>query len=122
MRTEKEKMLAGELYVADCPRLAVDSARASEWMDRYNAKLTMPAEERHSMLRELLASVGEGAFIRPPFHCDYGMNITLGSGVFRKRRLRPTGVQLDGLKFQGSNSSIRFAGCPAAIASSVALR
>lgn len=82
MRTEKEKMLAGELYVADCPRLAVDSARASEWMDRYNAKLTMPAEERHSMLRELLASVGEGAFIRPPFHCDYGMNITLGSGVF----------------------------------------
>ena len=39
-----------------------------------------------------------------------------------KRRLRPTGVQLDGLKFQGSNSSIRFAGCPAAIASSVALR
>lgn len=82
MRTEKEKMLAGELYVADCPMLAADSARASEWMDRYNAKLTMPAEERHSMLRELLASVGEGAFIRPPFHCDYGMNITLGSGVF----------------------------------------
>ncbi|SFU21234.1 hypothetical protein SAMN05216236_1595 [Sedimentitalea nanhaiensis] len=42
--------------------------------------------------------------------------------TYCKRRLRPTGVQLDGLKFQGSNSSIRFAGCPAAIASSVALR
>lgn len=82
MRTEKEKMLAGELYVADCPELAADNARANEWMNRYNTSLTMPVEERHSMLRELFASVGDGAFIRPPFHCDYGMNITLGSGVF----------------------------------------
>ncbi len=34
------------------------------------------------LLRELLASVGEGAYIRPPFHCDYGYNISLGAGVF----------------------------------------
>jgi maltose O-acetyltransferase len=51
-------------------------------MDRYNARLAIPPAERHAMLRELFASVGEGAFIRPPFHCDYGSNISLGSGVF----------------------------------------
>ena len=82
MRSEKEKMLAGELYVADCPELAADNARATAWLDRYNAKHSMPVDERHAMLRELFASVGEGAFIRLPFHCDYGYNISLGAGVF----------------------------------------
>ena len=82
MRSEKQKMLAGELYVADCPELAADNARASAWTDRFNAKIAMPAEERHAMLRELFASVGEGAFIRPPFHCDYGTNIKMGRNVY----------------------------------------
>jgi maltose O-acetyltransferase len=82
MRGEKAKMLAGELYVADCPELAADNARANAWMDRFNARLAMPAEERQAMLRELFASVGDGAFVRPPFHCDYGYNISLGAGAF----------------------------------------
>jgi maltose O-acetyltransferase len=34
------------------------------------------------LLLERLAAVGEGAVIRPPFHCDYGVNIILGAGVF----------------------------------------
>ena len=34
------------------------------------------------MLRELFARVGDKSFVRPPFHCDYGCNITLGKGVF----------------------------------------
>ena len=42
--------------------------------------------------------------------------------VQRKRRLRVTGSQVDGLKFHGRSSSIRFCGCPAAIASNVAFR
>ncbi len=82
MRSEKAKMLAGELYVADCPELAADNARANAWMDRFNARLSMPPGERQAMLRELFASVGEGAFVRPPFHCDYGYNISLGRGAF----------------------------------------
>jgi maltose O-acetyltransferase len=82
MQSEKAKMLAGELYVADCPELAADNARANAWMDRFNARLSMPPEARHAMLRELFASVGDGAFVRPPFHCDYGYNISLGRGAF----------------------------------------
>lgn len=81
-RTEKEKMLAGELYVAEGPELAADNRRASEWMERYNAsRLDTPAERR-ALLAELMAEVGEGVNIRPPFHCDYGYNIRLGRGVF----------------------------------------
>jgi maltose O-acetyltransferase len=82
MRTEKDKMLAGELYRADCPELVADHRRASAWMDRYNASLASSPEERRRLLYELFAAVGEGATIRPPFHCDYGYNIRLGAGVF----------------------------------------
>lgn len=81
-RSEKQKMLAGELYTADCPELAADNARASAWIDRYNASLAASANERHAMLKELFASVGENTVVRPPFYCDYGYNISLGRGVF----------------------------------------
>lgn len=82
MRTEKEKMLAGELYNANVPEIQADQRAAAEWMDRYNSRLAMPAEERRALLVERFASVGEGSVIRPPFHCDYGYNIRLGRGVF----------------------------------------
>ncbi|HEX2534437.1 MAG TPA: sugar O-acetyltransferase [Chitinophagaceae bacterium] len=82
MRTEKEKMLAGELYRADGPELVADQEKAARWMQRYNASLTLSPEERQSLLEEGLGSVGAGVTIRPPFHCDYGYNIHIGSGVF----------------------------------------
>jgi maltose O-acetyltransferase len=49
---------------------------------RYNASLALPSAERRALLRELLPHVGEGAAIRPPFHCDYGYNVRLGTEVF----------------------------------------
>jgi maltose O-acetyltransferase len=82
MRSEKDKMLAGELYDASDAELQADAAAASAWMARYNATLTMPAEERHALLVERFGAVGPGCVIRPPFHCDYGFNISLGAGVF----------------------------------------
>ena len=82
MATEKQKMPAGELYVATGEELAADARRAAEWMDRYNASLVRTQRDHAAMLRELFAQVGEGAYIRPPFHCDYGFNISLGRGVF----------------------------------------
>jgi len=81
-RTEKEKMLAGELYDASAAEIQADQAQTQRWLARYNATTAMPASERHALLRERFASVGEGAVIRPPFHCDYGFNIRIGAGVF----------------------------------------
>jgi maltose O-acetyltransferase len=80
--SEKAKMLAGELYVADDPELAADNLCISAWMDRYNASHTRPQAERQAMLAEALGRVGEGVNIRPPFYCDYGYNISLGDRVF----------------------------------------
>jgi maltose O-acetyltransferase len=82
MRSEKDKMLAGELYRAGDPELQALAWRAKRWMAEYNAMSVAPTAERHAKLAEIMAEVGEGAVIRPPFHCDYGMNIRLGAGVF----------------------------------------
>ena len=81
-RSQKQKMLAGELYVADDPELVADNRRISDWLDRYNATHTRTQAERQALLEEVFASVGAGCNIRPPFYCDYGYNISLGRGVF----------------------------------------
>ncbi len=82
MRSETEKMRAGELYDASAPELRAAAAATQRWLARYNAALAASAEARRRLLRERLAAVGEGAVIRPPFYCDYGSNIRLGAGVF----------------------------------------
>ena len=80
--TEKQKMLAGELYRPGDPEIQADLAATKEWLVRYNAALAASSMERRALLAERLASVGEGAVIRPTFHCDYGFNIHLGADVF----------------------------------------
>lgn len=82
MRSEKDKMLAGEPYLASDPELVAERERASIWMDRFNARIAGPDAEKLAMLRELLAEVGDGSFVRPPFFCDYGINITMGARVY----------------------------------------
>jgi maltose O-acetyltransferase len=81
-RSAKQKMLAGELYHANDPEIQRDQAASRAWVVRYNAALGASDAERHTLLRERLAEVGEGSVIRPPFHCDYGYNISLEAGVF----------------------------------------
>jgi maltose O-acetyltransferase len=76
-RTEKDKMLAGELYNADAPELQAEMAITYAWLARYNAAPGALASDLRELLLERLATVGEGAMIRPPFHCDYGF----GPGV-----------------------------------------
>ena len=75
-------MLAGELYDAGDAEIQSAQAATKRWMVRYNAAADQSASDRRELLRERLAIVGDGAVIRPPFHCDYGFNIRLGAGVF----------------------------------------
>lgn len=82
MATEKEKMLAGELYRPNDPEILADLAAAQSWLARYNAALGRSTDEQHALLRERFGAVGSGCVIRPPFFCDYGFNIRLGVNVF----------------------------------------
>lgn len=82
MPTEKQKMLAGELYDPADAEIQADAAANRAWIARYNAALDASPETRRVLLREHLGSVGDGAVIRPPFFCDCGYNIAIGANVF----------------------------------------
>lgn len=81
--TAKERLKAGLWYDANFDEeLLKERIRANSLVFKFNS--TDPAEEdkRQSILRELLGSMGEGACILEPFHCDYGYNIKIGDGTF----------------------------------------
>jgi maltose O-acetyltransferase len=81
-RSEKEKMLAGELYLANDPELAAERRRAQRLVEQFNASLADDPSARMALLRELLGAVGDRSEIQPRFSCDYGYNIHLGRNCF----------------------------------------
>jgi maltose O-acetyltransferase len=81
MPTEREKMLAGQLYVAADPELVAARERARRIVQRYNALDPASLSSRRELLAQLLHSIGAGTVVEPPFYCDYGSQITLGDGV-----------------------------------------
>lgn len=81
-KSEKQKMLAGELYLPNDPELASNSKRASRLLRQYNSTTEEQPEQRSQILQELFAKVGEKIQIVPPFHCDYGSNIYAGNNLY----------------------------------------
>jgi maltose O-acetyltransferase len=82
VRTAKELMRAGELYRGDDPELNREIDERQAKVAALNAIPYERSEERAAALAELLAEIGEGTFIRPPFYCDYGDGIRLGARTF----------------------------------------
>jgi maltose O-acetyltransferase len=78
----KERMLRGELYIADDPDIQADAARGHALMERYNATRAEEQDLRDRLLRELLGEVGEDVVVRPPLWVDYGTNISIGARTF----------------------------------------
>ena len=82
MKTEKEKMLAGELYDALDAQLSEDRLKARLLIKELNDSREDQTTERLRLLKELIPNAGEGLWLQPPFYCDYGYNIKLGEKVF----------------------------------------
>lgn len=82
MASQKERMLAGEFYLADDPEIVADAQRAARLMERFNATGVGEPEQRRRALTELLGTIGDGVGIRPPFYCDLGYHISIGDGTF----------------------------------------
>ena len=82
MRTEREKMLAGEWYDPLDAELTAARERTGELLWQLNQTKESDVEPRRLICRELFAAGGETAGVRPPFFCDYGSNVRLGRGVF----------------------------------------
>ena len=82
MTTERDKMIAGELYDARDPELVALRRRARDLCRELNATADADQERRRAILVDLLGGGGESVWLEPPFHCDYGANIRLGERVF----------------------------------------
>ena len=82
MKTEREKMIAGEFYNASDPELVQASRRAHLLCQRLNATTEEEIAARRDIFQELFATGGDSVWCEPPFYCDYGDNISIGAGVF----------------------------------------
>jgi maltose O-acetyltransferase len=80
--TERQKMLAGELYDPFDAELVAARARARDLCQALNATRDAEDLERRRICRELFGRGGESVWMQPPFFCDYGTNIELGARVF----------------------------------------
>ena len=81
-RSQRERMLAGDLYLGSDTELAEENRRARRLLEAYNGSSADDARARRDILTELLATFGDGSTIRPPFHCDYGYQIRIGARTF----------------------------------------
>ncbi|MEU3098106.1 sugar O-acetyltransferase [Streptomyces sp. NPDC006967] len=81
-RTNLERMLAGDLYIAGDPEIARRQRQAMRLTARYQAAYLEDPAGARPILAELLASAGEDVDVRPPLYVDYGSNISIGARTF----------------------------------------
>lgn len=77
--TEREKMLAGELYDCGDAELLNQWHKAKDLIRDYNGTESANLQEKNRILRELLGGSGRNLWITPPFFADYGNNIYFGN-------------------------------------------
>ncbi|MCM1034520.1 MAG: sugar O-acetyltransferase [Paludibacter sp.] len=82
MKTEKEKMLSGEVYDACDPALIVELNATKCLCQQYNNVAADNMTERNTLLQRLLGQADADTFINQPFYCDYGKHIRVGKRFF----------------------------------------
>ena len=82
MKTELEKMLDGELYVASDPTLVEMRFKARALFAEFNRTPSDAEDERQAIFKQLLGGFGTGLNIQAPFYCDYGSFVTFGENCF----------------------------------------
>jgi maltose O-acetyltransferase len=81
-RTNRERMLAGDLYIADDLDSLAEYRRAVALQTRYAAAYVEDVEASRSILEELLGHLGPDATVRPPLFVDYGTRVRIGARTF----------------------------------------
>ncbi len=80
--TEKEKMLAGQVYDATDPELLRELNENKDRIHEYNMLRPSDSAAKEEMIRSILGKAGKDVIVNQPFYCDYGANIEVGDGFF----------------------------------------
>ena len=86
-RSEKEKMIAGELYNAFGPELMGERSVCREFIYNYNRTRPGEAQKRDEMIRSIFGRFGTNSVIETPLRCDYGYNVYWGDNSFANYNL-----------------------------------
>src|SRR5687767_1856074 len=82
MKSEKEKMLAGEFYDPLDKTLSEERTSARLLLKQLNESTEDQVNTRDEILSRLIPNAGRNLWLQPPFYCDYGYNLYLGDKVF----------------------------------------
>jgi maltose O-acetyltransferase len=82
MKTEKQKMLDGELYDALDRQLTDERTRTRLLIKQLNETAEDQPEVRSEILKQLIPNAAQGLWLQPPFYCDYGYNMIIAEKVF----------------------------------------
>ncbi len=82
MKTEKEKMIAGEMYDPLDKQLVEDRIQTRLLIRALNETREDDTSERSPLLKQLVPNAAPDLWLQPPFYCDYGYNMIVGEQVF----------------------------------------
>jgi maltose O-acetyltransferase len=82
MRSAREKMLAGEPYIALDPELDQMQMKAQTLLCDFNTSSPSATQQRDDIIRNLFGAIGSNCVVKPPFFCDYGCHIFVGDNLF----------------------------------------
>ena len=87
MKTEKEKMLDGEIYFANDKVLVSERTFAKKLLHKLNVTEYLMNGNARNILPQLMPNAHKRLYIEPPFHCDYGYNIHVGENFYANYNL-----------------------------------
>ena len=112
----KEKIHTGELYLPNNPEILSEQQQYLERLYDFNLTRPSEAEKRQKMLKEMFAEIGEGCYIEPPFHANFGgKNVHFGKGVYANFNLTlvdDTHIYVGDFTMFGPNVTVATAGHP----------
>ena len=112
----KEKIHTGELYLPNDPEILSEQQQYLEKLYDFNFTRPTETEKRQKMLKEMFAEIGEGCYIEPPFHANFGgKNVHFGKGVYANFNLTlvdDTHIYVGDFTMFGPNVTIATAGHP----------
>ena len=112
----KEKIHTGELYLPNDPEILSEQQQYLEKLYDFNLTRPSETEKRQEILKEMFAEIGEGCYIEPPFHANFGgKNVHFGKGVYANFNLTlvdDTHIYVGDFTMFGPNVTVATAGHP----------
>lgn len=111
-----EKMHSGNIYDPTDEKLAVEQQKCLDKLYDFNMTRPTEGEKRTAMLREMFAEIGEGCYIEPPFHANWGgRHVHFGKSVYANFNLTlvdDTHIYVGDYTMFGPNVTVATAGHP----------